>query len=162
VVDHDESMERLDEATCRRLLGTAHLGRQGFTDDAMPAIVPVTTYSLQDDSVVIPARHAGSLMSAVRGAVVALHVDSYRDELGPGWSVTVVGPTRPIRQPEGVARIEALDLFPDGTTRPGGYVAVRLALVRDWCRGGPEAGRPVACGDAATARVALPAGPQNA
>jgi hypothetical protein len=128
---HDAPVEHLDDATCRRLLAGARLGRLGFTDGAMPAIVPVT-YAVRDGCAVIPARRDGALMTAVRGAVVALQVDSYLDELGPGWSVTALGPARAIRQPAGVAGIEALGLFPDDPGPAGGFVAVRLALIRGW------------------------------
>jgi hypothetical protein len=162
VLTYDEPMALLDEATCSRLLATAHLGRLGFTDRAMPAIVPVT-YAVQDDVVFIPARSDGSLLTAVRGSVVALQVDSYVDGLGPGWSVTVVGPARVIRRPETIAGIEALDLFPGGAAHPRGYVTVQLALVRGWCLGLPGLGLPGAVGGAATwAPEGLPPLPQDA
>jgi hypothetical protein len=126
--------ERLDAAECRRLLGTARMGRLGFTDRAMPAILPVP-FALCDDSALIPAALGGSLMKAVRGAVVALEVDSYREELETGWSVTAVGPTRVISNPVTVAELDALDLFPRAAGPPGGYISVHLGLLRGWRTG---------------------------
>jgi uncharacterized protein len=131
---HDGPIEPLDEVECRRLLGTARLGRLSYTDGALPAILPVA-FAIHDGSAFIPARRNSVLLPAVRGAVVALGVDSYRDAVGAGWSVTAVGPARVIRHPEAVAEVDALDLFPpDGT---GGYVAMHLALLRGWRTDGP-------------------------
>ena len=127
---HDELVP-LDDAECHQLLATARVGRLGFTDGALPAIVPVAV-AVHDDSVFIPTPQYGSLMSAVRGAVVALQVDSYRDVIGTGWTVTAVGPARAIRQPDTVAEIDALELFPADGPAPRGYLALQLALVRGW------------------------------
>jgi len=132
--DHDGPLVQLDDAECRRLLATARLGRLGFTDGALPAIVPVAV-AVHDGSAFIPTPRDGSLMSAVRGAVVALQVDSYRDAIGTGWTVTAVGPARVLRHPDTVAEIDALGLFaPDGAD-PRGYVALQLALLRGWRTG---------------------------
>jgi len=125
----DGEGEALDAAECRRLLSTARLGRLGFTDGAMPAIVPVP-FSLHGDVVLIPARRDGALVRGVRGSVVALGVDSYRDALGPGWSVTVVGPSRVVGDARALAHIDGLGLFDE---RPPGdrgcYISVQLGLV---------------------------------
>jgi uncharacterized protein len=133
---HDGSIEQLDEVECRRLLGTTRLGRLSFTDGALPAILPVA-FAVHDGSVFIPARWNSFPLSAVRGAVVALGVDSYRDAVGAGWSVTAVGPARVIRHPDAVAEVDALDLLPADGTTTGGYVAMQLALLRGWRTDGP-------------------------
>jgi nitroimidazol reductase NimA-like FMN-containing flavoprotein (pyridoxamine 5'-phosphate oxidase superfamily) len=128
---HDGPIEQLDEVGCRRLLGSARVGRLSFTDGALPAILPVA-FAVHDGSVFIPARRNTFLLSAVRGAVVALGVDSYRDAVGAGWSVTAVGPARAVRHPDAVAEVDALDLLPADGTTSGGDVAVKLALLRGW------------------------------
>jgi hypothetical protein len=74
----------------------------------------------------------------VRGAVVALQVDSYRDVISTGWTVTAIGPARVIRHPDAVAEVEALGLFPPGGAIPRGYVALHLALLRGWRTGGSD------------------------
>jgi hypothetical protein len=125
------STESLDDAECRRLLATVHLGRLGYTDGALPAIVPVT-FGVHDGSAIIPAVRDGSLLAAVRGAVVALQADSFRDELGSGWSVTALGPTRAVRHPNAIAEIDAMHLFPAGTSAAHTYVTVQLTLVQGW------------------------------
>jgi hypothetical protein len=127
--DHEGPLEQLDDAECRQLLTAGQVGRLGFTDGAMPAIVPVA-YAVHEGSVFIPASRGDSLMTAMRGAVVALEVDSYRDEFGPGWSVTVVGPSRVIRDPVTVAQIDALGLFAQASAASGGYITVQAILLR--------------------------------
>ena len=133
---HDGPLVPLDDAECRQLLATARLGRLGFTDGALPAIVPVAV-AVHDGSAFIPTPHGGSLVSAVRGAVVALQVDSYRDVIGTGWTVTAVGPARVIRHPDTVAAIDALDLFPAAGELARCYVALQLILLRGWRTGAP-------------------------
>jgi nitroimidazol reductase NimA-like FMN-containing flavoprotein (pyridoxamine 5'-phosphate oxidase superfamily) len=58
----------LDDAECRRLLATVAVGRLGFTDGALPAILPVP-FAVHEGHVVIPARAGSSVVAAVRGAV---------------------------------------------------------------------------------------------
>ena len=127
----DRSLEMLDDAECRRLLTTATIGRLGFTDGALPAIVPVP-FALHDDSVLIPTRRDSGVARAVRGAVVALQVDSYRDVAGPGWSVTVVGPARLLSDPRGVDGLDGLNLFPPSSDPARCYITVRAGLIRGW------------------------------
>jgi hypothetical protein len=127
---HDGPGEDLDATECRRLLGTARIGRLSFTDGAMPAIVPVP-FAMHDEAVLIPAHRDGDLVRGVRGSVVALGVDSYRDVPGPGWNVTVVGPSRVLGDARSVARIDALGLF-DGRSACASwcYISVQLSLIR--------------------------------
>jgi hypothetical protein len=86
-------LEVLDGAECRRLLGTVRVGRLGFTEGALPAIVPVP-FALAVDSLVIPARQGNWAVGAMRASVVALGVDSHDVDERTGWGVTVVGPSR--------------------------------------------------------------------
>jgi hypothetical protein len=129
--DDDRLCEVLDEAECRRLLGTAGTGRLGFTDGALPAILPVA-FALHDGQVVIPVHRGSSVVSAVRGAVVAFQVDSYDATTRTGWSVTVVGPTRLVERPGGVAELEDLRPSPRRPAPGRCYITVQLGLLRGW------------------------------
>jgi len=142
----DRQIRPLDEATCRRLLPTAGIGRLGFTDRAMPAILPFR-FAIHDGSVIIPAQSDGSLPTAVRGAVVALQVDSFHDQLDAGWSLTVVGPARVIGHPGRVAEFDALGLFPAADAATSGYVTVLVAHIRGWSIGTPHVGVPARAPD---------------
>lgn len=122
--------EVLDEEECRVLLGTAATGRLGFTAGALPDILPVP-FVVCDGRAVIPARRGSPVVSAVRGAVVALQVDSYDAVTRTGWSVTVIGPTRLVIDPEEVAALRPhFSSHPPATDRC--YIAVVPGLLRGW------------------------------
>ena len=128
--DEDRFRETLDEAQCRRLLTTVTIGRLGFTEDALPAILPVT-FTLQNGYVLIAVRHDSSVVNAVRRSVVALQVDDYDPAAGTGWSVTVVGPSRVVRDPDEIRALYGG--LPDRWTRPGRcLVRVQVRLVHGW------------------------------
>ncbi len=124
-------LDLLDETECRRLLGTVDIGRLGFTAGALPAIVPVP-FALHENCLFIPARASSGVAQAVRGAVVALEVDSYRDAGDPGWSVTVVGPSRLLADPGSVACIDRLHLFPRSSDADRCYITVQAGVIRGW------------------------------
>lgn len=129
--DEDRVLEVLHDLECRRLLTTTHLGRLGFTDGALPAIVPVA-FALDDDSVVIPARRGNWVAGAVRGSVVAFAVDSYDAVARTGWGVTVVGPSRVVTDPAAVAAHGGLLGRPDPPAAGGCSIVVQLGLLRGW------------------------------
>ncbi|MCZ2860508.1 pyridoxamine 5'-phosphate oxidase family protein [Blastococcus sp. VKM Ac-2987] len=129
--DEDRIVDVLDEAECRRLLGTAGIGRLGFTDGALPAIVPVS-FALHDGSVLIPGRLGNRIVDAVRRTVVVLGVDAYDGETRTGWGVTVVGPSRVVSDPAHVLAHDRLGLLspPSGPGRC--YIAVQIGLLSGW------------------------------
>ena len=129
--EEDRLFEVLAEAECRQLLDRAGIGRLGFTDGALPAILPVA-FAVRDGHVMIPARRGSAVVSAVRGAVVAFEVDSYDGATGTGWSVTVVGPTRLISSPGIVAALEESRSSPRPPAPDRCYIAVQFGLLRGW------------------------------
>jgi uncharacterized protein len=121
----------LDEGECRRLLGEATIGRISFTDGALPAIVPVP-FALHEGQVLIPAEQSSPMVAAVRGAVVAFGVDSYDAVTETGWSVTVVGPSRILGDPEQFVVATGVDL-PQTWAEPGRcLITVQVGLLRGW------------------------------
>jgi hypothetical protein len=130
-IDEDRVFEVLDEGECRQLLGTGGTGRLGFTEGALPAILPVP-FGLRDGDVMIPARRGSPVVTAVRGAVVVFEVGSYDGTTRTGWSVTVVGPTRLVSVPADVAAIEALRLSPGPPAPERCYITLHVRLVRGW------------------------------
>ena len=122
----DRVLEVLDPVECRRLLGTARVGRLGFTDGALPEILPFP-FTLDDDSLRIPAGMQTRVVDAVRRAVVAFAVDSYDVDERTGWGVTVIGPAQ-------VTTGAAAGRPPGEVRRPGTEraIVVRLGLLRGW------------------------------
>ena len=128
--DEDRLFEILDQDTCRQRLDASGTGRLGFTDGALPVILPVP-FALQDGDVMIPAHRDSPVLKALRGAVVAFEVDSYDAATRTGWSVTVVGPTRVVSHAAEVAALQLrFSTHPPTTDRC--YIAVLLGLLRGW------------------------------
>jgi nitroimidazol reductase NimA-like FMN-containing flavoprotein (pyridoxamine 5'-phosphate oxidase superfamily) len=129
--DEDRVLEVLDDDECLRLLEKSSIGRLGYTDGALPAILPVS-YAVNDGYVLVASRRGSPMTRALRGSVVAFEVDACSGEDRTGWSVTVVGPSRVISKADEVQRLEALQL----TNRPPSpdrcFVAVRIDLLRGW------------------------------
>jgi uncharacterized protein len=126
--DGDRVHAVLDDVECRMLLGAAVIGRLAYTECALPAVRAVS-FAVRDGEVLIPAHAGSTLVTAVRGAVVAFQTDSF-DDARTGWSVTVVGPSRVVSDP---ALLAALVRF--GSPAGAGaaercVIAVRLDLVR--------------------------------
>jgi hypothetical protein len=122
-------LELLDEQECRRLLGTARLGRLAFTEGALPMIQPVG-FVVSGEEVLIPTRLGSTLTAAARGAVVAVEVDDVDPVARTGWDVTVVGPSRVVTDPAEVARLDQLGARPWAPAGVPCYVAVRIAVLR--------------------------------
>jgi uncharacterized protein len=116
--DRDRESQAIGTEECLRLLASTGIGRLAYTEAALPAIRPVS-FRIREDDVLIPASRGSRLVRAIRGAVVAFQVDSYDGTARPGWSVTVVGPSRVITGGSSEA--------------PGAcLIAVQLGLVRGW------------------------------
>ncbi|MFB9907639.1 pyridoxamine 5'-phosphate oxidase family protein [Allokutzneria oryzae] len=89
--------EILGERECLRLLATAPVGRVVFTDRALPAVAPVN-FVLHKGKVVFRTDPCGQLAAGVRNAVVAFQVDEFDACAHSGWSVTVIGYARVVRE----------------------------------------------------------------
>ncbi|SDM35331.1 pyridoxamine 5'-phosphate oxidase family protein [Allokutzneria albata] len=87
------NLEILEPAECLRLLGSAEIGRIAYTDEALPAVVPVN-FLLHNGAIVFRTGQGGKLAAAVRNAVVAFEVDDVDSGTRTGWSVTAIGYAR--------------------------------------------------------------------
>lgn len=98
-------LEILTRAECLVLLRTVPLGRIVFTDQAMPAVLPVN-FSVWDGSLLIRTGAGSKLVAATRNAVVAFEVDDIDPDTGKGWSVVVVGRSGVVDHPAELAEAE--------------------------------------------------------
>jgi nitroimidazol reductase NimA-like FMN-containing flavoprotein (pyridoxamine 5'-phosphate oxidase superfamily) len=87
---HDGFRE-LDRQECLRLLARVPIGRIVYTDDALPAVLPVNFTLDQDFSVLLRTSAASRLARAVDMAVVAFEADGFDRAARTGWSVVVTG-----------------------------------------------------------------------
>lgn len=123
-------LEHLDAQDCRQLLTVAPYGRLAFTDGALPVVLPAT-YIVRGDEVIASLVGVG-VDRAMRGAVVAFEIDSYDPQTQEGWCVSVIGPSRPITEPELIAELNALGFAPCTPDEDPGrhYIAVHIAVLR--------------------------------
>jgi nitroimidazol reductase NimA-like FMN-containing flavoprotein (pyridoxamine 5'-phosphate oxidase superfamily) len=104
-------LEVLHTEECLRLLTTVPIGRVVFTDQALPGVLPVT-FLVNEGMIVLRAVDCSKLSAAVRNTVVAFEADDFDVEARTGWSVTVIGQARFIRDSAELAVLSALDLVP--------------------------------------------------
>jgi nitroimidazol reductase NimA-like FMN-containing flavoprotein (pyridoxamine 5'-phosphate oxidase superfamily) len=126
---HTESgVHVLSRDECLSLLASMPVGRLVFTDRALPAIVPVN-FVLSGGHIVLRTGATSSLAAAVRGSVVAFEVDCIDAAGRTGWSVTVVGRSEHVTDPEWIARLEELPLLSWAGTELEQFVVISVELV---------------------------------
>lgn len=126
---HAYVFDELDEPVCRRLLATVPIGRLGFTEAALPRILPVH-FTVRGDDVVIGSLGGTKVRSALRGDVVAFEADSYDPVTHEGWAVNVIGISRVLTDPDEVATLDALGFTPWSPHQDRHYFAVRMDAVQ--------------------------------
>jgi len=107
----NEAATYLPANECHQLLASASFGRIVYTRQAMPA-VDVVNFALDGDGIVIRTDAAGQLAAATRAAVVAFEVDEIGTLGQRGWSVTAVGRSREVTDPDEITRLRCIGLRP--------------------------------------------------
>ena len=115
-------LEVLDREECIGLLASVLLGRVVFTDRALPAIQPVNF--VLDDDVVICTATGSQLGRALNGSVVAFEADRFDETAEDGWSVTVIGHTRPVDDPDDQEHLNGLPIQPWAPAPHGRFVRI--------------------------------------
>lgn len=126
---HAYVFDELDESVCRQLMATVRIGRLGFTEAALPRILPVH-FTVRGDDVVIGCLNGSKVRSAMRGDVVAFEADSYDPVTHEGWCVNVIGVARLLTDEDDVAALDALGFTPWSPDQDRHYFAVRMDAVR--------------------------------
>lgn len=101
------TLQELSLVDCLELLGTRTIGRVAFSDQALPAVLPVT-YGVDGQRVVFRTSLDGPLGERLDGAVVAFEVDEVDETTRSGWSVVLVGVARLAREPSALLRVDRL------------------------------------------------------
>ncbi|MGC9960612.1 MAG: pyridoxamine 5'-phosphate oxidase family protein [Acidimicrobiales bacterium] len=86
----DQGVQILDDGECRRLLGTAQLGRIGLILGEVPAVFPVN-YFFSDDAIWFRTGPGVKLDAAEAGETVAFEVDDVDHSDEEAWSVLAIG-----------------------------------------------------------------------
>ena len=108
-------MKQLGRDECLRLMASVPVGRIIYTRQALPA-VELVNFAVDDGDIIIKTDHSGKLAAATRGAVVAFEADRLDTERRVGWSVTVVGQSQEVTDPDEFGRLEQIGL---STWAPG-------------------------------------------
>jgi hypothetical protein len=95
-----EGLEVLSRSECIELMRSVPIGRIVFTHQALPAVRPVS-FSVTDETVIIPTRADSNLAAAAEDAVVAFQADAFDAAASSGWSVTVVGHAKVVHHDAG-------------------------------------------------------------
>jgi len=89
-------------------MASVSMGRIIYTRQALPA-VELVNFALDQGDIVIKTDSAGKLAAATRHTVVAFEADCL-DAKQAGWSVTAIGPSREVTDPDDIGRLQKIDL----------------------------------------------------
>jgi uncharacterized protein len=110
------ALKRVTRDECLRLMASVPVGRIIYTRQALPA-VELVNFAIHNGDIIIRTDHSGKLAAATRGAVVAFEADSLNTEQRVGWSVTVVGQSQEVTDPD---EIDCLARIGFSSWAPGG------------------------------------------
>jgi uncharacterized protein len=103
------ALTELSRDQCLKLMASVPVGRVIYTRRALPA-VELVNFALDRGEIVLRTSPGGKLAAAVRGAVVAFEADCVDHARRTGWSVTAIGPSREVTDPDEIARLRAIGL----------------------------------------------------
>ena len=103
------ALSELSRDECLRLLASVPVGRVIYTRRALPA-VELVNFALDQGDIVIRTDRGGKLAAAARGAVVAFEADCLDAAQQSGWSVTAIGQSREVIDPEEIGRLRTIGL----------------------------------------------------
>jgi len=103
------ALRQLSKDECLQLMASVPIGRIIFTRQALPA-VELVNFALDDGDIVIRTDRSGKLAAATREAVVAFEADCVDAATHSGWSVTVIGHSREVTDPEERDRLDRIGL----------------------------------------------------
>lgn len=106
---HGPALKRLSRQECLELMASVPIGRIIFTRQALPA-VELVNFALDNGDIVIRTDLGGKLAAAVREAVVAFQADCVDAASRSGWSITVIGQSQEVTDPEEKDRLQQIGL----------------------------------------------------
>jgi uncharacterized protein len=104
------ALKQLTRDECLHLMTSVPVGRVIYTRQALPA-VELVNFAVYNGDIVIRTDPSGKLAAATRAAVVAFETDNLDTEHHAGWSVTVVGQSQEVTDPDEIAQLEQIGLY---------------------------------------------------
>jgi hypothetical protein len=102
------ALQQLSRDECLQLMTSVPMGRIIYTRQALP-VVELVNFALDDGDIVIKTDGDGKLAAATRQAIVAFEADCL-DAQQAGWTVTAIGPSREVTDPDDIGRLQKIDL----------------------------------------------------
>ena len=93
------TLKQLTRDECLRLMASVSVGRIIYTRQALPA-VELVNFAVDNGDIIIRTDHSGKLAAAIREAVVAFEADSLDTDRHVGWSVTAIGQSQEVTDPD--------------------------------------------------------------
>ena len=103
------ALTQLPRDKCLKLMASVPVGRVIYTLQALPA-VELVNFAFDEGDIILRTDPSGKLAAAARGAVVAFEADCLDVANRTGWSVTAIGPSREVTDPEEIRRLRAIGL----------------------------------------------------
>jgi uncharacterized protein len=122
------ALKQLTRDECLELMASAPVGRIVYTRQALPA-VELVNFAIDNGDIIIRTDPSGKLAAATRGTVVAFEADSLDTDRHVGWSVTIVGQSQQVTDPDELGRLEQMGL---SSWAPGGrqhFIRIRPGLL---------------------------------
>lgn len=116
-------LEILGREECLTLLACAPIGRVIYTEQALPAVQPVT-FAFTGGAVVIRTAAGSRLAAATRGSVVGFEADEFHPDTAAGWSVMIVGRASTVTDPGRLADLARLQLRQWSRGRRDDYIRI--------------------------------------
>jgi uncharacterized protein len=132
-------LKQLSRDECLHLMTSVPVGRIIYTRQALPA-VELVNFAIDDGDIIIRTDHSGKLAAATRGAVVAFEADSLDTVRHVGWSVTVIGQSQEVTDPDEISRLERIGLRSWAPGDRGHFIRIRPGILngRRLSAGGSE------------------------
>ena len=122
------TLKQLTRDECLQLMASVPVGRIIYTRQALPA-VELVNFTMDGDDIIIRTDHSGKLAAAIRGAVVAFEADSVDPARRAGWSVTVIGHSQEVTDPDEIGRLERTGLRSWVPGEPEHYIRISPGIL---------------------------------
>lgn len=122
---HDTVLETLEEDECRRLLGTAHVGRVGLVVEGLAYVLPVN-FAVAGDLVVFRTAKGSTFDRLARDRILTFEIDHVDPGFHAGWSVMAIGYGIGLEDKLSADILQALQLRPWGMGSEPGWIGIRI------------------------------------
>jgi len=122
------ALRQMSRDECLQLMKSVPVGRIVYTRQALPA-VELVNFAVDNGDIILRTDHSGKLAAATRGAVVAFEADSLDYDRHVGWSVTIVGQSQEVTDPDEVGRLEQIGLRPWAPGERQHFIRIRPGIL---------------------------------